>query len=88
MIERGPYADRTWLLHTADAHELYRKFGFGAPGGRLMERPAAAAGTRTGPIPPGSPSGEPDVRDMDVQHAKLRAPDVAETVPRPSGAAT
>jgi len=39
MIENGPYADRTWLLHTADAHELYRKFGFGAPGERVMERP-------------------------------------------------
>jgi len=41
MIERGPYADRTWLLHTADAHALYQKFGFGAPGERVMERPAA-----------------------------------------------
>jgi GNAT superfamily N-acetyltransferase len=42
MIERGPFADRTWILHTADAHELYRKFGFGTPGVRLMERPPAA----------------------------------------------
>jgi len=41
MVERGPYADRSWLLHTADAHELYRRFGFGAPGERLMERPPA-----------------------------------------------
>ena len=41
MVERGPYADRTWLLHTADAHELYRKFGFGDPGERVMERPSA-----------------------------------------------
>ena len=41
MIERGPYADRTWLLHTADAHALYRKFGFGAPGPRVMERAPA-----------------------------------------------
>jgi GNAT superfamily N-acetyltransferase len=41
MVERGPYADRTWLLHTADAHDLYRKFGFGRPGERVMERPAA-----------------------------------------------
>jgi GNAT superfamily N-acetyltransferase len=38
MVERGPYADRTWILHTADAHELYRKFGFGTPGERVMER--------------------------------------------------
>jgi GNAT superfamily N-acetyltransferase len=39
MIENGPYVTRRWLLHTADAHELYRRFGFGPPGERLMERP-------------------------------------------------
>jgi GNAT superfamily N-acetyltransferase len=38
MIERGPYADRTWLLHTEDAHDLYRKLGFEAPSHKLMER--------------------------------------------------
>ncbi len=38
MIERGPFADRRWVLHTEDAHELYAKFGFGAPSRRLMER--------------------------------------------------
>ena len=47
MVEHGPYADRTWLLHTADAHGLYRKFGFGEPGDRVMERPPAAP--RPGP---------------------------------------
>jgi GNAT superfamily N-acetyltransferase len=41
MVDNGPYADRTWILHTADAHDLYRKFGFGAPGARVMERRAA-----------------------------------------------
>jgi GNAT superfamily N-acetyltransferase len=44
MVERGPYTDRAWLLHTSDAHELYRRFGFGVPGVRLMERPAPPAG--------------------------------------------
>lgn len=39
MIENGPYAERRWLLHTADAHGLYRRFGFGPPSERLMERP-------------------------------------------------
>jgi GNAT superfamily N-acetyltransferase len=39
MIEHGPYADRPWLLHTDDAHELYRKLGFDTPGPKLMERP-------------------------------------------------
>ena len=38
MVEHGPYADRKWLLHTRDAHELYRRFGFGPPSERLMER--------------------------------------------------
>ncbi len=38
MVERGPFADRAWLLHTEDAHELYRRFGFDTPGEKLMER--------------------------------------------------
>jgi len=41
MIDNGPYAERRWLLHTRDAHELYRRFGFGPPNERLMERPPA-----------------------------------------------
>ncbi|HZO50937.1 MAG TPA: GNAT family N-acetyltransferase [Gaiellaceae bacterium] len=41
MVENGPLADRRWLLHTRDAHDLYRRFGFGPPGERLMERPPA-----------------------------------------------
>ena len=39
MIENGPHADTRWLLHTADAHKLYEKFGFGPPSERVMERP-------------------------------------------------
>ena len=27
-VEEGPYAGRRWVLHTADAHGLYGKFGF------------------------------------------------------------
>src|SRR5438270_12896315 len=38
MVERSPWPDRKWLLYTRDAHELYRRFGFGAPSERLMER--------------------------------------------------
>jgi GNAT superfamily N-acetyltransferase len=41
MIDNGPFAARRWLLHTRDAHDLYRHFGFGPPGERLMERPPA-----------------------------------------------
>ena len=38
-VDEGPFADRRWVLHTADAHGLYEKFGF-APGERLLERTA------------------------------------------------
>jgi GNAT superfamily N-acetyltransferase len=38
-IEEGPYAERRWLLHTADAHGLYAKFGFTA-NDRILERAA------------------------------------------------
>jgi GNAT superfamily N-acetyltransferase len=38
-VDEGPYAERRWVLHTADAHGLYEKFGF-APGERLLERRA------------------------------------------------
>jgi ribosomal protein S18 acetylase RimI-like enzyme len=38
-IEESPFARCRWILHTADAHGLYRKFGFTEPDDRLMERP-------------------------------------------------
>jgi len=37
-VDNGPFGDVKWLLHTRDAHELYRQVGFSEPGGRLMER--------------------------------------------------
>ena len=37
-VEEGPFAHTKWLLHTADAHDLYRKFGFAEPGERTLER--------------------------------------------------
>jgi hypothetical protein len=43
MIDDGPGAGFRWLLHTADAHGLYERFGFGAPAGDLLERPHASA---------------------------------------------
>lgn len=39
-IDDGPYAGRRWILHTADAHRLYEKFGFAASE-RILERAAA-----------------------------------------------
>jgi GNAT superfamily N-acetyltransferase len=38
-VDEGPYAERRWVLHTKDAHDLYARFGFAA-GERLLERPA------------------------------------------------
>jgi ribosomal protein S18 acetylase RimI-like enzyme len=38
MVENGPYADLRWILHTRDAHGLYRKLGFAEPSERVMER--------------------------------------------------
>lgn len=38
MIEDGPGKGFRWLLHTADAHGLYRQFGFTAPDATIMER--------------------------------------------------
>jgi GNAT superfamily N-acetyltransferase len=40
MIDDGPGANFRWLLHTDDAHDLYRKFGFREPDHTFMERPS------------------------------------------------
>jgi GNAT superfamily N-acetyltransferase len=37
-VDEGPLARTKWLLHTRDAHDLYRKFGFAEPGDRALER--------------------------------------------------
>ncbi len=60
MIDDGPGAGWRWMLHTSDAHGLYRQFGFDAPSYRYLERPAqdeaaapmheAAAGTLVGKL--------------------------------------
>jgi GNAT superfamily N-acetyltransferase len=39
MIDRGPGSGFRWTLHTADAHGLYRQFGFAPPDATYMERP-------------------------------------------------
>ena len=39
MIDNGPGADFRWMLHTLDAHDLYRSFGFTEPTERYLERP-------------------------------------------------
>jgi GNAT superfamily N-acetyltransferase len=40
-VDEGPFAGSLWLLHTADAHGLYRRFGFAEPEDpSLMQRPS------------------------------------------------
>lgn len=39
VIEDGPGADFRWMLHTADAHDLYAHFGFERPDQTYLERP-------------------------------------------------
>lgn len=43
MIDDGPGAEFRWMLHTADAHELYRRFGFTEPDATYLERPGKNA---------------------------------------------
>jgi GNAT superfamily N-acetyltransferase len=45
MIDDGPGAGFRWMLHTADAHGLYRQFGFTEPDGLYMERPGRIPAT-------------------------------------------
>lgn len=37
-VEEGPLAGTKWILHTHDAHGLYRKFGFVDPSSTVLER--------------------------------------------------
>jgi GNAT superfamily N-acetyltransferase len=41
-VDNGPHAKLGWTLATKDAHALYRRFGFGAPDERIMQRRAPA----------------------------------------------
>ena len=38
ILEKGPLTEVKWILHTRDAHDLYRRFGFGQPSERVLER--------------------------------------------------
>ena len=38
MVENGELENLRWILHTSDMHPLYRKFGFGEPSPKVMER--------------------------------------------------
>jgi predicted N-acetyltransferase YhbS len=41
IVEHGPLTGVKWILHTRDAHDLYRRFGFAEPSERVLERPSA-----------------------------------------------
>jgi GNAT superfamily N-acetyltransferase len=43
MIDDGPGAKFRWMLHTSDAHGLYRQFGFVDPDPTYQERPSSLA---------------------------------------------
>ena len=38
-VDEGPLARTKWILHTNDAHGLYRKLGFVGPSSTVLERP-------------------------------------------------
>ncbi|MGP4021530.1 GNAT family N-acetyltransferase [Saccharopolyspora sp. 5N708] len=40
MIEDGPGRNFRWMLHTDDAHGLYRAYGFAEPDRTFLERPS------------------------------------------------
>lgn len=44
MIDCGPGAGFRWALHTADAHGLYARFGFGPANHTYLERAASING--------------------------------------------
>jgi GNAT superfamily N-acetyltransferase len=48
MVENGPLARLRWILHTTDKHPLYRKFGFGDPDYKLMERRSTSQASESG----------------------------------------
>ena len=52
MIEDGAGAGWRWMLHTSDAHGLYRRFGFARPDHRYLERVPRSEGT--GLVPKGA----------------------------------
>ncbi len=54
MIEDGPGSGLRWMLHTSDAHGLYRRFGFTSPDGRYLERPGGPGGFGGAGSPPKS----------------------------------
>ena len=51
MIEDGPGTAFRWMLHTADAHALYRDFGFAPADTTYLERPSTLGGPVLSRVP-------------------------------------
>ena len=81
MIEDSPGKEFRWLLHTADAHGLYRQFGFTAPDATIMER-ASRRPTATNP-----PGAKPLAAPLLGQCAAPGRPEGSGLVPVPAGTA-
>ncbi len=67
MIDDGPGSAQRWMLHTSDAHGLYRTFGFTHPAGhpsRYLERPASSEGRGAG-------STSVEVGELTGRHIRL-----------------
>ena len=48
MVEHGDLVDVRWILHTEDAHALYRKFGFEEPDYKVLERRSTRNASESG----------------------------------------
>ena len=48
MVEHGELAHVRWILHTEDAHDLYRKFGFEEPSYKVLERRSTRNASESG----------------------------------------
>jgi N-acetyltransferase len=63
MVEEGAGARMRWMLHTSDAHGLYRRFGFAPEDGSYLERPRRE---QAGPGPARAPGTGPAADPLDT----------------------
>ena len=70
MVDRGPFARRTWILHTEDMHAVYAKLG-----------PSRAGSCSSGRVPP-RPRKVP--KNSRLRHTRARTGQVASR-PREAG---
>jgi RimJ/RimL family protein N-acetyltransferase len=69
MVDEGP--DQRWMLHTADAHGLYRSFGFVSPDGGYLERAPRRVWGGGSPRERGVPGGRPSGPALLGTHVRL-----------------